>query len=152
VLVLGIEGDLGFMDLKGHGLAPSSNPIYHQDLTLDGGLYGDITGRLGFAFDRVLVYGKGGWSYFDGSAAQTTTKPGYVTHATGAFSGAVYGGGVEYLLSPAISLKVEYLHFNFGTQGGDQTSVSDPPIGYVYKNRTDVDADTVKFGVNYRFN
>lgn len=25
------------------------------------------------------------------------------------------------------SLKVEYPHFNFGTEGGDQTSVSDPP-------------------------
>jgi hypothetical protein len=35
---------------------------------------------------------------------------------------------------------------------GLQTSVSDPPIGFVYKNRTDVDADTVKLGVNYRFN
>jgi outer membrane immunogenic protein len=44
-LVVGIEGDLGWMDLSGAGRIPSSNPAAHQDITLDAGLYGDITGR-----------------------------------------------------------------------------------------------------------
>jgi outer membrane immunogenic protein len=47
--VIGIEGDLGFIDPNGSGIIPSSNPIYHQDITLDSGLYGNITGRLGLA-------------------------------------------------------------------------------------------------------
>src|ERR1700733_7433438 len=44
--VFGIEGDAGYMDLTGDGVAPSSNPAFHQDLTLDGGFYALIAGRL----------------------------------------------------------------------------------------------------------
>src|SRR5262245_21385479 len=48
IAVVGIEGDIGYLRLKGSGIIPSSDPAQHQDITLDGGLYGDITGRLGF--------------------------------------------------------------------------------------------------------
>ena len=93
-LVVGIEGDLGWMDLSGAGRIPSSNPAAHQDITLDGGLYGDITGRLGVAMGRTLLYGKGGWAWFNGEARQKTTNPGFVTHGTDkAFDGWVAGAG-----------------------------------------------------------
>jgi hypothetical protein len=49
------------------------------------------------------------------------------------------------------SLKAEYLHFDFGSEQGDQTSISDPPIGHVYENWTVLDADTFKVGINYHF-
>lgn len=150
-VVVGVEGDLGFMDLSGAGIIPSSVPTAHQDITLDGGLYGDITGRLGFALGRTFVYGKGGWAYFDGDAKQVTTNPGYTPTSTGAFNGWVYGGGLEYMLNECLSMKVEYLHYQFGEQGGAQTSVSDPPIGFVYTNEHQLDADSVKIGLNYRF-
>jgi outer membrane immunogenic protein len=55
------------------------------------------------------------------------------------------------MIAPNVSLKLEYLHFDFGRQGGDQTSVSDPPIGFVYKNTADLTADSVKPGVNFKF-
>src|SRR4051794_11231281 len=77
--------------------------------------------------DRTLIYGKGGWVYYDGDAGQQTTKPGYITHRTGAFSGSVFGGGVGHMLSGSMSLKLEYLHFNFGTETGDQTSGESAP-------------------------
>lgn len=131
-IVVGLEGDLGYMNLKGHGLIPSSNPAAHQDLTLDGGFYGVAAGRAGIAFGQTLAYFKGGVVYYDGSAGQTTTNPGYVTTPTGAFRGTVLGGGVEQYISKTVSVKVEYLHFKFGSEDGRQTSVSDPPIGYKY--------------------
>lgn len=151
-IVMGVEGDFGWMDLNGKGRIPSSNPAAHQDITLDGGLYGDITGRLGFAANRTLLYGKGGWAWFDGEARQKTTNPGFVTHGTDkAFDGWVAGAGIEHAFAPNITIKVEYLHFDFGHQGGDQTSVTDPPIGFVYKNTTDLTADLVKAGMNFKF-
>lgn len=150
-IVFGVEGDLGAMGLSGTGIAPSSNPIYHQDLTLDSGMYGVAAGRLGFALGRTLIYGKGGFAFYDGEAGQKTTKPGYVTHGTDTFTGWAYGGGVEQSLGQGWSVKAEYLHFDFGSQGGDQTSISDPPIGFVYRNETDVTADSVQVGVNYRW-
>lgn len=150
-LVAGLEADAGYMDLSGAGIIPSSAPPAHQDITLAGGLYGDITARLGVAWDRALVYGKGGFAYYDGQALQKTTNPGFVSYGTSTFAGWVAGGGIEYAVSPVLSLKVEYLHFDFGKRGGNQTSITDDPVGYVYTNSTDVTADTVKVGVNYRF-
>lgn len=150
-LVIGAEADIGYMGLNGKGLIPSSNPAAHQDITLDGGLYVDATARLGFAYQRTLFYAKGGWAYFDGTAGQKTTNPGYITNPTGAFSGRVFGGGIEHKLSATMSLKVEYLHFNFGSEGGDQTSVSDPPVGFRYENKTDLSADTIKLGIAVHF-
>jgi outer membrane immunogenic protein len=148
-IVFGVEGDIGYMDLSGHRTIPSSTPPYLQDQTLDGGLYGDITGRLGYAFDRTLVYAKGGFAFYDGEGKQVTQKPGYTPTGTDTFTGWTIGGGLEHFISPAWSLKVEYLHFDFGNKGGAQTSVTDLPVGYVYKNTFDVTADSVKVGLNY---
>lgn len=147
--VFGIEGDLGYMDLSGGRTSESSSPEFHQNETTSGGLYGDITGRAGILLTpQALVYGKGGFAFYDGSSEQKTTKPGFVSHDTGTFTGWVAGGGLEYLLTEKISLKIEYLHFGFGDQGGDQTSTSD---GYVFSNKTSLDADSVKVGINYHF-
>lgn len=150
-VVVGVEGDIGFMDLSGHGTAPSSDPTKQQDLRLESGLYGTATGRLGFVVGKSLIYGKGGWAYLDATASQTTTKPGYVTNPTKAFNGWVWGGGIEHFLSPGVSVKAEYLHFDFGSQLGDQTSVSDDPIGFKYVNKTDVTADTMKVGISVHY-
>jgi len=151
-ILLGVEGDLGYMDLSGSGTAPSSTPPNHQDLTLNGGLYAVGAGRLGYAFGQTLIYGKGGFAYFDGTAAQTTTKPGYLTSPTSsAFTGWAYGGGVEHFVSRNLSVKVEYLHFDFGSRVGSQISITDPPIGYKYDNKTDVTADSVKLGFAYHY-
>ena len=61
------------------------------------------------------------------------------------------GGGLEYLVTRSISLKVEYQHFDFRPEVGDQTSIGDPPIGHVYHNWTDLTMDSVIVGVNYKF-
>ncbi|MGA7325778.1 MAG: outer membrane beta-barrel protein [Rhodomicrobium sp.] len=149
--VFGIEGDMGYMNLSGSTIVASSNPAYHQNVTLDGGAYGDVTGRLGYAFDRTLLYAKGGFAFYSGEGEQVTTKPGYTSTGTGTFTGWTAGGGIEHFISPAWSVKAEYMHFDFGTKGGAQTSVSDPPIGYVYKNTFAVTADSAKAGINYHF-
>lgn len=150
-VVFGIEGDLGVIDPDGSGIIPSSTPPFHQDTTLGTGLYGDITGRLGLTFGPALVYAKGGFAFFDGEARQTTTKPGLVTHGTDTFTGWTLGGGVEYLIARDVSVKVEYQYFDFGSQVGDQTSITDPPIGHVYHNWTDLTFESVKAGVAWHF-
>ncbi len=48
-------------------------------------------------------------------------------------------------------MKVEYQHFDFGSQVGDQTSITDPPIGHVYHNWTDLSFESVKSGAAYHF-
>jgi outer membrane immunogenic protein len=149
----GIEGDIGYMDLKGAGIIPSSNPAAHQDITLDPGAYGDITARFGYAFNRTLAYVKGGGAFYDGVARQTTTNPGYVTTGTRTFTGWTVGGGVEHFITDKVSIKAEYQHFRFGTEVGYQTNVGDltSPLGYRFHNWTDLNAETLKAGVNWHF-
>ncbi|MGE0629387.1 MAG: outer membrane protein [Hyphomicrobiaceae bacterium] len=150
-LVAGLEADLGYMDTSGDGRIPSSVPTAYQKIWLDGGFYALAAARLGVAFDRTLIYAKGGRAYLNGEAGQQTTNPGYVTHTSGSLDGWAYGGGVEHKVSDKMSIKLEYLHFDFDTVTGDQTSVSDPPIGYVYTNKSDASVDTVKVGINFHF-
>ena len=147
--VFGVEADAGYMDLRGSTIIASSDPAYHQDGTLGGGAYGDITGRLGYAFDRTLIYAKGGFAFFNGEGKQATTKPGFAPTGTDTFTGWTVGGGVEHFISPAWSIKAEYLHFDFGTKGSTQVSVTDIPIGYHYNDTFTVTAESVKLGLNY---
>jgi outer membrane immunogenic protein len=154
--LIGIEGDIGYLDPQGEGRIPSAAPSpNYQALTLDSGFYADITARLGVTFDRTLVYAKGGYAYFDGEAMQATTKLGYAPTPTDGFSGWVLGGGIEHFIAPNLSLKAEYLHFDFGTEHGYQTAtLPDPPtpVGFRFDNYHDVEIDTVKVGINYHFN
>ena len=150
-VVAGIEIEGGWMDLGGKGKIPSSTPPHFQAIDLEGGMYGMLTGRLGFTVDRTLIYGKGGWAYWDGDAGQKTTKPGFVTHRTGPFSGFVYGAGAEHKLSERMSIRLEWMRFDFGSETGDQTSVADAPIGFKYINKHDITADRVTLGLNFKF-
>lgn len=147
-IVFGPEAEIGYLDLTGSRRTDSSNPNRYQTLEVDGGFYAVLGGRVGAAFGNTLIYGKGGWVWWDTDATQTTTTPGFTTHGTGGYSGWAYGGGIEHALSGGWSIKAEYLHFDLDTEGGDQTRNDD---GYTFNNWTDIDADTVKVGLNYKF-
>jgi outer membrane immunogenic protein len=152
--LLGIEGDLGYMDLSGAGIIPSSHEGQHQDITLGSGLYGDITGRLGLAFGQTLFYGKGGFAFYSGEAMQATTVDGYVPTGTGTFTGWTAGAGIEQMFGNGLSVKLEYLHFDFGTQEAYQTALYDDyptTAGYEFKNWTSLKADSIKLGINKHF-
>jgi outer membrane immunogenic protein len=73
---------------------------------------GTVRGRIGYAFGQVMPYFTAGWA--DGD------------HDT---SGSALGGGVEFRVLPAVSVKAEYLHVNL--------------------NRPD---DIVRLGLNWHFN
>jgi outer membrane immunogenic protein len=151
--VIGAEGDLSYLVNSGSGIIGSANAAAHQNLTLGSGMLADATVRLGLAIGPALLYAKGGGAWFTGAATQATTNPGYQTTGTGSFAGWAVGGGAEYQLSPSISLKAEYLHYDFGSRGGYQTNVGDlsSPIGYRFMNATTLTFDDVKAGINYRF-
>jgi outer membrane immunogenic protein len=145
--VFGVEGDIGGLPLSGKKFDPNFPGGTYSGL--DGGVYGDLTGRLGFAFDRALIYAKGGYVF-----ASTQT---FVDNTAGSFGGGrgfggilegwTIGGGLEYLLAPAWSVKAEYQHFDFGN---DDAILFTPANGnFSYSNHVTVDAVTV--GVNYHF-
>jgi outer membrane immunogenic protein len=112
--------------------------------------FGLFTGQIGYAWNNVLLYAKGG-------AAVTDTKYDIVSTASGALGasagsntrwGAVIGGGLEYGFAPNWSVGFEYDHIfmdrqtvNFVTPGG--VFVGSDSI------KQDVDLFTAR--VNYKF-
>jgi outer membrane immunogenic protein len=140
--VWGIEADLGGMGLSKTTGEPGAPTILFT--TIKSGFYGDVTGRLGIAaWDRTLLYVKGGYAFYDGKITQTDV--GEATFGKSSHSGWTIGGGVEQMFSPGWSWKLEYLHFDFGRFN----NVNPVDLPDVYRNTFTV--DTVKAGINYHF-
>ena len=71
-----------------------------------------LRGRVGYAVDRVLLYGTAGAAFVNGQDTQTQTVP---TRAPAVFFsdtalGWAAGAGVEYAVNRNLSAKLEYLH------------------------------------------
>jgi outer membrane immunogenic protein len=134
-LVYGIEADVGGIDVSG-----SKNPLGNDQYGTTSGVYADVTGRLGVALDRTLLYAKGGVAFLDFQGSSLFT--GTFFNKSETLTGWTVGGGIEFMLFPSWSIKAEYLHFDFG----NSTAFAD---GGSYKVHFDPAVDSVKFGINY---
>jgi outer membrane immunogenic protein len=146
-VVFGIEADGGYMDLGGTTLLTGTNS--GTRVGLRSGAYGDITGRLGLAFNSALIYVKGGYAVLDDASSFSTVSgsfSGLTKHGTD--SGYTIGGGLEYGFTPNWTAKVEYMHFDFG-HDLNYTVFNAGGAPFLFNQSLRV--DTVKIGVNYRF-
>ncbi len=121
-IVLGVEGDIQGSSIKNTTTIFSPINTNFSTVTREVDWVSTVTGRLGLAWDRWMIFGKGGaaWRRIDeGGSTNTfsaagallaTTKPTPDTQF-----GYVVGGGVEWAAADNISLKVEYDWYNFGT-------------------------------------
>ena len=120
-LVLGVEADIQGADI--------SDSAYDNSSKMD--WFGTVRGRLGYAFDRALIYATGGLA-FGG-----VNNDGFSETQTGW----VIGGGLEYKLTPAWSVKGEYQYLDL-----DANSFVGP-LGDGTGTRTQV--STFRTGLNY---
>jgi outer membrane immunogenic protein len=141
--VYGAEVDLGAMGLSHSTANPVDSTIISKTSS---SFYADATARLGYAFDKTLIYAKGGYAFYDGPISITDTGNPATSSATG-ISGWTVGGGVEYKIAPAWSVKAEYQYFDFGNSG--LGIVDSPAFTDHFDNKLTV--HTVKGGVNYHF-
>ncbi len=73
-----------------------------------------VTGQLGYAWNRVLVYGKGGWASTTlGVDALNTLPGGFDLNVSQWVDGWTAGGGLEYMVLQNISIGVEYDYYRF---------------------------------------
>jgi len=138
--VFGPEVDLGAMGLSHTASEPGTGGIIQS--RIGSGFYGDVTGRLGYSFGPTLLYGKGGFAFTEGSISNTDVAE--FTAKVSGLTGWTAGGGIEYKINPAWSLKAEYLHFDFGSE-----RIVNQSDGDRYDNK--LSTDTVKVGVNFHF-
>jgi outer membrane immunogenic protein len=114
-----------------------------------------VAGRIGYAFNNVLFYAKGGLALASEEFTVLTTGAGIVPVVVGTAgddtrTGWMVGAGIEYGFTPNWSAKIEY---NFMDFGSEQFNFLDPVTGLsVALIDIDQHVHVVKAGINYRFN
>jgi outer membrane immunogenic protein len=145
--LFGLEADWDWADINGSSSCP--NTAFNCDTKIDS--IGTFRGRVGYAWDAVLLYATGGlaWEHVNvetvnlaGLAVPTSGTP---TNGTKKWNdGWTVGAGVEYGFWTNWSVKLEYLYADFGTHT------------YTVDNALQVNSrqheNIVRVGVNYRFN
>ena len=104
-----------------------------------------LTGRLGYAADRWLVYGKGGWAWLESSARITNLTTGASATADHTSNGWVGGAGVEYAWTQNWTTKLEYNYIGSGNWSSPNTLVAGGNASYK------AHIQTLVLGVNYKF-
>ncbi|MBI4723484.1 MAG: porin family protein [Rhodomicrobium sp.] len=109
--------------------------------------FGTARGRLGYAFGGTLVYGTGGFAYGDvhQRASVTDGINSAVLSNDGTQTGWVAGGGIEFKINPAWSLKGEYQYIDLGSE-----KLTDAANTFS-TDSLDTSFQTVRLGLNYRF-
>ncbi len=152
-VVAGIEGDLNYLDL-GKTVTTVNGPLA-TSLSQESTYLGTVRGRLGYAFDRLLIYGTGGLAFGDQKAR--TTISGLGSQWTGSKDdtrfGYAIGAGAEYAFTNNWSAKVEYLYYDLGRSNYVSPLTSGPGAGagVFGESRAENRGNIVRAGLNYRF-
>jgi len=124
-------------------------PAFSTHVKVDG--LGLFTGQIGYAWNNVLLYVKGGAAVTDNRFDILTTLGGInLASASSTRWGGTVGAGFEYGFAPNWSVGVEYDHLFMGHNNNDFSVVN--PIIAGAANRISQDIDMVTLRVNYHFN
>jgi outer membrane immunogenic protein len=156
--IVGFEGDIDWTNLNGTsssagcvvlsaGLLPAGTTCTTKQDYL-----GTARVRLGYAFDRVFLFGTAGAAFGNEKAIVSAPGLGSITSAFPAQLGWTVGGGVEYAFTEAISAKGEYLFVQLGNSNCPQATVGClPPAANGVATIHALYENLVRAGVNYRF-
>ena len=141
--VLGVEGQYSWLGNNNNGVIFPGGFIYNNNQRA----IGSATARVGYTWGPGLLYVKGGYAYSDYSQSLTVGGvPTAFTLNSSHHDGYTVGAGVEYMFAPSWSAKLEYMYYNFG-----RTNFVTPVVLSGFGS-TRIDEQTVKAGINYRFN
>lgn len=138
-LVAGVEADVNYSDARDGRVSRAFTGAPNASIRNEFDWTGAVRGRLGYAFDRVMVYGAGGLAFAD-----------HTVKARGAASGSddtvavgwTIGGGVEAAITDNVTARVEYRYSDYGT---DKFSVANTRV------KSDVTDSRVMLGLGYKF-
>jgi outer membrane immunogenic protein len=150
--VFGLEAQGNWADFSGStlNLANTTDTLHSK---LDA--FGLFTGQVGYAWNNVLLYAKGG-------AAVTDREFDFISNTTGlvisnsAFStqwSPTVGAGIEFSFAPNWSFGVEYDHIFENTHNVTFVNFVNPTTGLVVTDtfRSGGDTDMILGRLNYRF-
>ena len=167
--VIGIGGDFSWTNLGSVTNDPffggkNGNPMTFSARTNE---IATITGRVGYAWDRVLFYGKGGAAYAHDRYAVTNSagiNEAFLGCSNGGFAffgcnlngsadrwGWTAGVGVEWAFATNWSAMIEYNHYGFDSKTISMAVVNNLAAVTPANLNVRHDIDVVKVGINYRF-
>lgn len=149
--LLGIEGDFDGAGMTGSNDSCTATGCVHGDHRTD--WLATVRGRIGYAWDNVLLFGTGGGIWVNSKTDRTITLGGGAALGTtattsGTTGGWTAGGGVEWGFMPHWSAKLEYLYYQVK-----------PTADFIYPANVNANRHTesttngnlVRVGVNYHF-
>jgi outer membrane immunogenic protein len=141
--VFGVEVDSAWADLGRTDTFATGVGIV--SVSSDANYMGSARVRVGYAFDRTMIYATGGLGWINNEVSVNATVGPFTVGVSDSkmHIGGVVGAGVEHAFAPNWSGKVEYLYAMYNSQ----TYFSGIGGGF----SADADVHTVKVGVNYHF-
>jgi outer membrane immunogenic protein len=132
-VVFGLEGDFGWTNAHGTGLAVVTTTTTQAPNTYDVNWTSRARGRVGYAFDNWLFFIAGGFAvadfdFHEGAITTTTTVVG------AKYTGWSIGGGAELAITHNLVGRVEYLYDDFGHK--DYVGVTGDPYGVSFRGQT----------------
>jgi outer membrane immunogenic protein len=110
-----------------------------------------IRGRIGYAWDRFMIYATGGVAFADVRATLAPVGIGFVTFEDSqTLTGGTVGGGLEYGITDNLSLGVEYRFSKFGHE--NFAFATTPILGVPVTANSDLETHEVTARLNWRFN
>lgn len=149
----GVEGDISWIDKNGSSFdtGPGGNPTFRS--TTKERWISTIRGRVGPTWDRLWVYGTGGF-------AAASVEADLFVPGLGVFSetknhyGWTAGVGVEYGITNNWTVKAEYLYVRLNNEAftfGNNVILG--PLGLnAWRTGVNLDNNIVRVGLNYKFN
>lgn len=156
--LFGVEVDANYVDLKqsrtvtapfpSGGTFTTTNSI-NTDWTVS------VRPRVGYIMGSSLVYATGGLALTDmnfGASYNDSAAQAEAAGFTKTKLGWTAGAGIEHLLTPNWSAKVEYLYSDFGKQSVAGPVVAGPATATgIIGHDIDLKTNTVRGGLNYHF-
>lgn len=182
--VVGGIVDVSYLNLKKNntvyddqplGFGDPSQSYFHQRLSY----LGTANGRLGYAFDHLLIYGVGGFAFGGVHNSTSLYNSGlgetYYGTSNKTMTGYDYGGGAEYAIPNdsflnylsveklfgfdktlglnifESTIRAEFIHYNLGTSNVLVRSTAAGPVGSSYSSRFKSEGNLVRVGLGYKY-
>lgn len=155
-VVLGVEADVSFGDLEDDSLdlTQIGNDLVPTEAEARIDSFGSVRLRAGYAIDRVLPYVTAGlgWASQEVDYFQDylPSLPGQFVnnlHETRTYLGWTVGAGIEAAVTENFTARIEYLYADLGSK-----EYAGNVFGIDYAERIDLEIQTVRLGLNYKFN
>jgi len=144
-LVFGLEADMSGSWVDGSTACPNAGFSCSHSLNW----LASVRGRAGVAVNanRTLLYATAGgaWADVDYAATDVATGVSFGTGQSERHWGWVAGAGIEHMLAPNLTTRIEYLYYGFDTVTAPAGALGAGPAAL------DLSTQTLRFGLNLKF-